>query len=335
MAKVKDLKIRNAEYWDDRFTKLNNKTFNTADKSHRQLNKLFVSTYKEMNKEIQAFYNKYGVIKESPTFKVLSDGSKVQSGATKKLVVTPQSANVGLAKGTRLKSLEAQLNTILLSMSKEQNQLMINTLSKAAIDTYYGSIYEVYKGYGIGTSFNLLTPTVVNTLIKNPVNGQSFSTRVWNNRDKLANTVNQTINNGIIQGLSNGEMAKRLSSNMDTGYNVAKTLIDTEVTNTLSQAALLSYKESGIVSQYQYLATLDNRTSAICTDLDLEVFETKDAVTGLNLPPMHTKCRSSTRAYFDNSAEGLTRVARGLGGEVFTVPGDMTVIEFRKQYGDM
>jgi len=332
MAKVKELKTRSNDYWDKRFNDLNNKTFNTADKSHKQLNNLFRGTYQEMNKEVQAFYSKYGSIKESPKFKTLSDGTKVADGTSKKLIVTPQAANVSLKKGTRLTSLENQLNIILQGMSKEQNQLMISTLSTTAVDTYYGSIYEIYRGYGVGQSFNLLTPTVVNSLIKNPVNGQSFSTRVWNNRDKLQNVVQQTINNGIIQGLSNGEMAKRLSDNMGSGYQVAKRLIDTEVTNSLNQASILGYQESGIVQEYQFLATLDNRTSAVCTDLDLEVFKLKDATTGINLPPMHVNCRSTTRAYFDNSAEGLTRVARGLDGKVFTVPGSMTVKEFKEKY---
>jgi SPP1 gp7 family putative phage head morphogenesis protein len=332
MAKVKDLKTRSPDYWQQRFESLQNRVFKEGDKSLKDLNKLFKGAYKEMNDRIQLDYARYGVIKESPVFTTLADGTKVISGNSSKLVLEPKSLDVRLSKGTRYTALQNDLTEILNGMSKTQNQIMITSLSGVANDAYYGSMFEMYKGYGVGTSFNLLTKEQVLALIKHPVNGANFSERVWDNKNLLAKQVNETLKAGITQGISNGEMAKRLSSKMDNGLTVASRLIRTEVTNSLNQATKLSYENSGIVSQYKYLATLDNRTSSICQDLDGQVFDVKEASTGLNYPPMHPNCRSTTVAYFDDSAAGLTRVARGLGGEVFTVPGDMTYKEFRKKY---
>ena len=121
---------------------------------------------------------------------------------------------------------------------------------------------------------------------------------------------------------------------MKTGLSVAKTLVRTEVTNTLNQATKLGYKESGVVKQYQYLATLDDRTSEICEALDGEVFDVDKSVTGLNYPPKHVNCRSTTIPYFDTTSKGLTRIARDLGGNTFTVPSDMDVKSFRQIYVD-
>ena len=60
-----------------------------------------------------------------------------------------------------------------------------------------------------------------------------------------------------------------------------------------SQADLLYYEEVGS-DKYEYQAYLDSRTSDICKGLDNEIFYTKDAQTGVNFPPMHPNCRSTT-----------------------------------------
>ena len=334
MARVDDLTTRSEEYWAKRYEQQAAKAYAQGDRSISELRALFKGATQEMVNEIGKFYAKYGKMQSSPIFTTLADGSKVISGMTNKLVVSTKDATKALAKGTRLSNLERQLYEILLDLSKGQNQYMRDTLAGIASESYYNSIYEVYRGYSVGTSFQVLSPTVVNQLITNPVNGQAFSTRIWNNRDRLANVVNQTLNSGITQGLSNREMAKRVSSNMGSGLKSAERLIRTEVTNSYSQANKAGYEASGIVRQYEYIATLDNRTSDICTALDGQIFDLSEAVTGLNYPPMHPNCRSTTAAHFDDSKEGLTRIARGLGGNTFTVPATMTAADFKRIYVD-
>lgn len=332
MAKVSDLTIRDQAYWDKRYEHQAAKAYNQGDRSLPELRGIFKDSSQEMIDEISKFYRKYGEMQSSPIFTTLADGSKVISGTTNKLVVSAKEANKVLKKGTRLSNLERQLYNILLDMSKSQDAYMNSTLAGIASESYYNSIYEVYRGFSVGSSFQLLSPTAVNQLIKNPVNGQAFSTRVWNNRDRLANVVNQTLNAGITQGLSNREMAKRVSTDMGSGLTSAERLIRTEVTNTYSQANKAGYEETGLVKQYEYIATLDKRTSDICTALDGQIFDLAEAVTGLNYPPMHPNCRSTTAAHFDDSKQGLTRIARTLGGNTFTVPASMTATDFKKIY---
>lgn len=334
MAKVEDLKIKGDEYWEKRFEAQTKRMFDLGDDVIPDVDRLYRKTSSGINSRVNAFYAKYGKMENSPTFKTLADGSKVQSGTSSKLVVPKSVADKRVKGGTRMTKLQGEIRKDLVGMSKTQNVLMKDQFAAMATETYYDTFYELHRGYGVGSSFNLLNPTVVNQLVTNPVNGQNFSTRVWNNRDALANQVNQILNDGIIRGLSNGQMTKELSERMDSGRKVANRLIRTEVTNTYNQAARQGYEDSGIVKQYEYLATLDNRTSEICTELDGKVFNVKDAVTGLNYPPMHVNCRSTTVAHFDNSKEGLTRIARGLGGKTFTVPATMDVKSYKAIYVD-
>jgi SPP1 gp7 family putative phage head morphogenesis protein len=330
-----EAKDRTQKYWRARFEAQAARYYRQGDRSLGELKTLFKGSAREFEKEIQAFYAKYGVMQQSPTFKTLSDGTKVISGTTTKLVVPIDKAYVKLATGTRISKLESKLQAILMQLSKDQNDYMKVTLGRIAEGAYYDTIFEAYKGYGVGTSFDLLNPTVVNQLIKNPVNGQDFSKRIWNNRDKLANTVNQTLRAGITQGISNGEMAKRLSRDMNMGYNVAERLIQTEVTNTYNQATLEAYKRADLAKKYEFVASLDDRTSDICTDLDGKLFDIEEATVGLNYPPMHPNCRSTTVAHFDDSREFLTRRARDVEtGKTFTVPASMTAKDYKAIYVD-
>ncbi|MHA1302983.1 MAG: minor capsid protein [Candidatus Heimdallarchaeaceae archaeon] len=324
--------IRSQEYWRKRFEAITIRNGNNGDANIKAINNLYKIANKDISKEINAFYGKYGKIEESPVFTTLENGTKVISGTSSKLIVPAAVAYFSLKKGTRLSKLQSQLYDILKDLAKENNQVFKAGLGTTAKDMYYDSLYEIYRGVGIGTSFNLLTEPQVLSLIRNEVNGQNFSTRIWNNRDKLANVVNQTLKTGITQGLSNGEMTKRISENMKSGQKVTARLLRTEVTNSMAQAAKISYERSGIVKEYIYIATLDNLTSSICTALDGEVFKVSEAVAGLNYPPMHPNCRSTTSAYFDEP--DTTRVARDLKGDVYTVPANMTAKDWRAVYLD-
>lgn len=70
------------------------------------------------------------------------------------------------------------------------------------------------------------------------------------------------------------------------------TIARTETVRLANQGLKDMYIENDITS-YRYLAALDDRTSAICTDLNGQVFLTKDGTPGVNMPPMHVNCRSS------------------------------------------
>ena len=317
------------KYFNERFDALALEAFKKADKSEAGLVKMFRGATKNMNKEIDAFYGKYGKIVSSPTFKQLKSGIPVVTGKANKLAVSITEAN----EYNRIFKLEAQLKKILNQLARDQNSFMYTQLGEIASGSYYDTIFTLYKGYGAGTSFSLLDPKLVKQLIENPVFGENFSSRVWNNKNRLANVVNQELKNGLIQGISNQEMTERLSKRMNSSISVANRLIKTEVNNSYAQASLLGYKESGVVDEYFYTATLDSRTSKICTDLDNYFFKVEEAVTGLNYPPAHPRCRSTTRAKFD---EGVaTRIARNADtSKNFTVPSDMSARDFKAIYVD-
>jgi SPP1 gp7 family putative phage head morphogenesis protein len=333
------------EYWTERAEESARRMYDKADNTYGQLKAVYKQASDDMTKELNAFYTKYGLNQQSPVFETLADGTEVIKSTTVKRVVPIYEAR----KYKRLNSLEKQLNVIMSDMAKGQNAYMTTNLRLLAQESYNRYFFDVFQGYGVGYQFDLLDPKLVTQLIRNPVNGQDFSTRIWKNKDLLANQLQQELNNGLIQGVSSQEMTKRFKQKVSpfyapskngvrvppkpgAAYKAAERLMRTEITNTYNQATLAGYNASGIVDDYEYLATLDNRTSTICQDLDGKVFKISEATAGLNYPPMHPNCRSTTVAKFDD--EEFERIARNpITGETYRVPSTMKYSEWAETVG--
>ena len=114
-------------------------------------------------------------------------------------------------------------------------------------------------------------------------------------------------------------------------------LVRTEMNNVANQGTLKAYEDQGI-TEYRFHATLDNRTSEICSSLDKKIFKVKDAKRGVNYPPMHPRCRSTTIPKLSDEKEreletsGITRIARAKDKKSYYVPYNMSYKEWAKEY---
>ena len=59
-------------------------------------------------------------------------------------------------------------------------------------------------------------------------------------------------------------------------------------------------KVLGEDGDYKYVAKIDKKTSKICHSLNGKVFKVKDMIPGINAPPMHPWCRSTTVSHVGN-----------------------------------
>ena len=100
----------------------------------------------------------------------------------------------------------------------------------------------------------------------------------------------------------------------------------------MSEATHTGYKEDG-VEKYEILATLDSKTCEICGELDGNVYEVGEEVTGVNMPPFHPLCRCTDVPHYDDTpTEGLTRAARDADGNSIEVPADMTYKDWKREF---
>ena len=158
---------------------------------------------------------------------------------------------------------------------------------------YKSMLTDISKHVKIGVQFDQISSSQTRAILSAGYNGTSFSSKLWYDRNRVAEIISDKLPGIMAEGISVEDAAKELSELLNTNRANAARIVRTESTYVMGQADLLLYDDIGI-DGYEFLATLDNRTSEICADLDGKTFKAKDAKPGVNFPPMHPNCRSTT-----------------------------------------
>ena len=137
--------------------------------------------------------------------------------------------------------------------------------------------------------------------------------------DSQADLITSRVRVGLMEGEPASDIAKTLRGRLQFGRNqemtakaqrlaggtgtklannqvmaIVRTSVN-QVQNAASQAVYKANKD--ITAKYQYVATLDSRTSLICASLDGKIFEYNKGP----LPPQHFNCRSTTVPVLDDA----------------------------------
>lgn len=194
----------------------------------------------------------------------------------------------------------------------------VNTDSKffkSEVDkAYKRTVFDVQKGSGVSGAFDLIPQSRINEILKTNWSGEHFSKRVWGNTQALADGLKNDMLVGIMAGKSEDKMAEDIMNRCSVGAFEARRLVRTETTYISNKAELEGYKELDI-EEYEFSACLDSRTSEICSKLDGRRFKLSEAKAGVNLPPMHPFCRSTTLPVLPDE-EDLDRELAELGDEI-------------------
>ena len=304
---------KNRDYWEERQVKREAKAFTTIQDVEKEYQIALSKAKQDIIKEISRItttymndnilnYNEALKHLKGDDYKVwkkdLHDYMKEYNKLLKNAPLQAQKLYLEIetlsakSRISRLDSLKSQIDMELTKLIFRVENDSINALTSVYRDTFI----EVTKDLGINP---VVSRDKIKTVLDKPWSGANFSQRLWSNTDKLAETVKQEIVNGMIQGINLKTMTKRVSEKFETAKkNDVERLLRTEVNYVLNQATLDGYKEAGI-EKYEFSATLDSRTSQICSELHGNIFEIKNIAVGLNYPPMHPRCRSTTIPIID------------------------------------
>ncbi|SIJ47256.1 NAD+--asparagine ADP-ribosyltransferase [Mycobacteroides abscessus subsp. abscessus] len=113
--------------------------------------------------------------------------------------------------------------------------------------------------------------------------------------------VEKTTSNVLLRGRHPNEYVSEFKKQTNsTTYNASRLLV-TESARVQAESQKLTYlKELGEDDEYKYVAKIDKKTSKICHSLNGKVFKVKDMIPGINAPPMHPWCRSTTVPHLGN-----------------------------------
>ena len=201
-----------------------------------------------------------------------------------------------------------------------------------ADEAYLRTVFDLQRGTGIGFSFSMLPEKKVIGILNQNWSGKLFSERIWGKAEKVNAQLKEELAIGFLTGRSYRKTAEAIEARLSVGAMEARRLVRTESTYIANMAELESYKECEI-DRYEFLATLDMRTSDICAAMDGKKFDVDKAVPGENLPPLHAWCRSTTIAVIDRITESkLERRARDPEtGETYTISVDIKYGEWKKE----
>lgn len=202
---------------------------------------------------------------------------------------------------TRLEALEGQINMILNDLYDKGVAQMKAEFGDAFTEGYYKKCYDLQDRAGFYNEIAKIDATTIESVVSYPWSGIMFSDRLWQNKQALLFNTREIITQGLIQGKSINVMSKALSDKMGQSYKNAERIIRTETAHIHSEADKAAYNAAG-VEQYEFVATMDSRTSVVCAELDNKHFNIKDAQPGVNYPPMHPNCRSTTVEYDPDDA---------------------------------
>ena len=341
--------MKNEEYWAKRKANL---IYEQMDKAEKQADK-FDDIYrqskayldKQINKVFDKFQRDYG-LSENVARQVLKT-MKDQKGLNelrKVLEARPNDPNIqrlladldSPAYAYRMKRLERlsddldRMRSSIYLSEKQGSDAFYSDLMK---DSYYKATFDLQQQTGLAYSFSDLPETEIKRLQGLKWTGEAYSDRIWSNTGALASSVKDELLVSLMTGRSVRDTSQAIAERFEVGKNKARRLVRTESAFFHNQMELLSYEDAEI-TKYKFVAVLDNRTSHICQDHDNKVYDTDKAVPGVNYPPLHPWCRSTTIAHDDDiDYSKLERRARNPEtGKVEYVPADMSYKEWYDKY---
>ena len=235
---------------------------------------------------------------------------------------------------TRLDKLYADTLVEVGKLSKDVRAAMDKFLPSAYKDFYYHDLYDIGQKRGLIHPVSRVDAETLENVIRTPWSGKNYSSRIWKNGEKLAETIQRTVTAGMHRGCSADELARYVKQRMNVGYSQAIRLVRTELNYVENRAIVDGIKESGM-KYYRFVATLDRRTSATCRDHDGHIYPVDDYSPGTNAPPLHPHCRSTIVGSLkgDSKPKG-TRAARNTDEKYIRVPSGMSYAEWYQQYID-
>lgn len=334
---------KKSNYWIQRALERSRADIRSADEVVKTINDAFYNCLKEIEKEISVLYYRYAEDNELDydlaTKLLTGDEYKSFRMGLEEYMDLIDNPEIQLELNTlstrsRISHLEETFFNIQKQIDKAyiyQHEAVESLMKESLQTNYHRVIFDigVATGESVVKDFHKLTIGEIVKEFERPWSGKNFSERIWRNRAKLKDALEEEIVKMAISGADCTQAIESVAKKMDVSKRAAATLVHTEQAYFSSLGTLKAYSEMG-VDKYIYVATLDLRTSDICRDLDHEVFSIKDAQAGVNYPPMHPRCRSTTAPY-TGALEG-TRTARDMFNNEVKVDKSLSYKEWYKKY---
>lgn len=335
--------IKNIKYWEMREARNMYKDMQLAEDCAKELSVIYSKAAVYTAKQIEGIFNRFAskhhltrdeainLLSEADSrdFEKLLEAYKNKTGAQKREALAELEAPAYKNRMKRLDDIDKSINRLINAVASKERDEIDKTMRKVYESSYHHAVYEAARMSGLDLQTGPIDEGALETILKKKWSGQNYSERVWNNTQKVADALKEELMIGALTGKTEKEMTDSINEQFLSGRNKARRLVRTESSYIHNEAHFQAYKDYGI-EEYRFVATLDLRTSQICRERDGSIYRVNDKKIGVNAPPMHPWCRSTTIMNLDDETmHNLERFARDpVTGERMKVPADETYKEW-------
>lgn len=297
-----------SQYWQGRHVARLVESEKMGQQAIKKTLPIYDKALRTLNKQINELYTRYSTEAGLDVLEL----TRVLSGVDRNKFIrnmhqTLKSLGLGvgdiynkqfLQKLTGLEAMKQQVYWEIEKLAKDIEPIQTSAYKDIIKQSYGETGQDIRRLAGDKSApFQTITTQVLGEMLRERWAGGNYSHRIWGNTSRLGANLMDTLGSGLIVGVSQQKMANEIGQRFDASQYELMRLVRTEANYFNNQAELQSYKDEGI-EYYRYDAVIDGRTSQWCDPaqggLGGMIFKVGDAQVGLNYPPLHPHCRSTT-----------------------------------------
>lgn len=290
-------------YWEKRRLDLLGQLEKDEERLYKRLEKVYASEIAKLERDIAAYYRQYGESGVVAYRKMLA----AMTERDRRLLLEqmdefakryPQYAHLMPVRESIYKLNE--MEGIQLSMRIQQ--LRIGAIEEEEVTAHLEKLAQrsanlAAEQMGFGTAFYAVDASVVKAVVDVAwAQGESFSERIWGNRQKLAAYLADDFAKAIARGASYERITREISDRFDgvSKRNIRR-LVYTEGTYVFNESHARVHAQW--YSHYSLSTVTDGRACDQCRDVEratvAEPALFEERMPGANFPPLHPGCRCS------------------------------------------
>ncbi|MED5041490.1 phage minor head protein [Geobacillus stearothermophilus] len=258
---------------------------------------------------------------------LLNDIRKELAKLYEKYEVNGKLTYAEMAKYDRLRKFIEYIDYLLKTVYKDVRKTVYDVLGESYLDGYYLTAWAVETDTLSRLSYSAVRPEVITAMIENPITGLTLSQRLEKNRAAIIYTIQQEITQGLVQGETYKQMAKRIKGALENDVVKANRIVRTEAHRAVEtgklQAAEHAHK-NGVIMVKVWNTMHDQRVRdrhrkldgvKIPVDEEFKIGSDRAKAPGLFLRPENS---INCRCFLSYSVERIEKVdAKELEGMTF------------------
>lgn len=340
------------KYWLGRFTQMEQAQHKATAEVAGEIERQFKTAQREVERQLSTWYQRYSLnnqvsmqearrqlnTKELKEFRwtvneyikhgkengISADWSKQLENASARFHVT------------RLQAIQLELQNTVEVLYGGQTDALDALMKKTYLDSYYHTAFEIQRGVGVAWDVAAVNQKALATIINTPwtVDGRNFSEKIWTHKQALIGELRTQLTQNLMLGKSPAESVKTIAARFGVAEHKAARLVFTESAYFQAVSQGNCYKALD-VRKFQFIATLDDRTSDVCREMDGQVFDMREYQPGVNVPPLHPWCRSCTAPFYEDLAGIGERAARDPEtGQTYYIPRETKYEDWKQSFVD-